>query len=135
MLLSLWICLCVAIAGYSLKTTDPGSIRRRSWGKVHLIRSGKRADVTWQDDETETSKEQQHTKNTDNHGQEIAELGIDLDALDNYRLRRIYRSDSGRIKRGRLARFGGGHMLRSGKRSFQDKDNSIPIIEDLHETE
>ena len=101
----------------------------------------------------------------DNLGQESAELGIDLDALDNFRLRRISKSDSVRIKkqvlaskmnriqnswgwdlmraklaekykRGRLARFGGGHMLRSGKRSLQEKDNSNPIvIEDLRETE
>ena len=70
---------------------ESGGIGRRAWGKVHLMRSGKRSDVTWQDDENldDTFGEQIYVPV---HGSE--EVGIDLDELQEPSLRRISRSDS-----------------------------------------
>ena len=104
-------------------------------------------------DQDDTSKEQIVAKDLDHLGWESADLGINLDALDN-KLRRVSRSGPEEIqphpmnriqniwgwdllrkypvakyKRGRLAKFGGGHMLRSGKRSFQDKDDTKQMLQ------
>ena len=116
---------------------------RRAWGKVHLMRSGKRADMDWIDD---LDQDVAVDENSEHLGLEDKDLGIDLNALDNNKLRRTSRSGFGRIKqqaqkqkmnrvqniwgwdllidkRAGLAKFGGGHMLRSGKRSSQDNED------------
>ena len=79
-------------------------------------------------------------------GDESADLGIDLEALDNSKLRRVTRSSSpngqswthnfletlrnkpGIARRGgRRSWFGGGHMMRSGKRSSWGPDGDNPL--------
>ena len=96
------------------------------------MRSSKRAGID------QTDVEDQDDGVEDN----LKHLGwkMDLDAPDNYKLRRISRSGLGRIKQqaqkqkmnrgknfwgwdllvGKRAGLGGRHMLRSGKRSSQD---------------
>ena len=111
-----------------------------------MTRSGKRADVAWQDDQ-EQGEERIAVENLDHLGLEIPDPGRDFDSSSNSRLGRISKSGLEGIKeqiqkqrknkmqnfwrwdkmreykalqhkRGRLARLGGGHMLRSGKRSL-----------------
>ena len=118
--------------------TAPGGIRRRAWGRVHMMRSGKRSEENtgngdWVPDERSVDV---------GSGDEAADLGIDLEALDNTKLRRVTRSGaagqqswtqnflrslrnrSGLPRRGgRRSWFGGGHMMRSGKRSSWGAEN------------
>ena len=118
--------------------TAPGGIRRRAWGRVHMMRSGKRSvqntgNGNWVPDERSADV---------GSGDETADLGIDLEALDNTKLRRVTRSGaagqqswtqnflrslrnrSGLPRRGgRRSWFGGGHMMRSGKRSSWGVEN------------
>ena len=77
------------------------------------MRSGKRGDPSWQEDRDQewTPEEEEHM--APDIGEESADLGINLDALDNSKLRRVSRSGVGRNK------WGGVHMLRTGKRSSQ----------------
>ena len=75
-------------------------IRRRAWGRVHLMRSGKRSGEggpwapAW--------------------GVERADLGIGVEPLSDLVLRRVSRQSGGRG--GRSGGWGGGHMLRTGGR-------------------
>ena len=58
---------------------DTGGVVRRAWGKVHLMRSGKRTNI-----EPIVYVEDQHDKDNLEHlGWEMEDLGIDLDGLDN----------------------------------------------------
>ena len=77
-----------------------------------MMRSGKRGDPGFQD--TEDWNGTPNVVDTDPEiGGESADLGIDLEALDDSKLRRVTRS-------GVLSdRWGGVHMLRTGKRSNQ----------------
>ena len=107
------------------------------------MRSCKRSDLDQIDD---FDQDVAVHRNSEPLGWEETELGIDLDGLDNSKLRRVSRSGFGRIKqqaqkqkmnrvqniwgwdllidkRAGLAKFGGGHMLRSGKRSSQDNED------------
>jgi len=142
-----------------------GGIRRRAWGRGHLMRSGKRSQPSksWRFGEGEDTED----------GVESADLGIGLEPLRDNHLRRVYRSyqqpeleedmeimeipegdteimeipegdtmiqskrsmvprvrvqpaqlrwrsTAGLARRGgRRAWFGGGHMLRSGKKRSQ----------------
>ena len=80
-----------------------------------MMRSGKRGDTSWQDDRDQgwTPEEEEVMEEDPDIGEESADLGINLDALDNSKLRRVSRSGVGRNK------WGGVHMLRTGKRSSQ----------------
>ena len=79
-----------------------------------MMRSGKRGDAGQQDDEDQyqiPEEEEDFRSNLDVNpytGGESADVGIDLEALDNSRLRRVSRSGD---------KWGGLHMLRTGKRS------------------
>ena len=106
------------------------------------MRSGKR---TYIDDIVDDENQNDGVKDNLEHlGWETADLGMDLDGPDNYELRRVSRSGLGGIKqqaqrmnrvqniwgwdllinkRAELAKIGGGHMLRSGKRSSQDNED------------
>ena len=66
---------------------------RRAWGKVHLMRSGKRADVDLIDD---LDQDVAVNDNSEHLGLED-DLGMDLDGLDNSKLR-ISQSGLHRIK-------------------------------------
>merc|ERR1712098_5899 len=132
----------------TMVTTDSlasAGIRRRAWGRVHMMRSGKRS---FQDSDSDGHWIQDShlpQDGVDNEvpdiGDESADLGIDLEALDNSELRRVTRSGSvgqqtwtqrflrslrdrsGLSRRGgRRSWFGGGHMMRSGKRSSWGSD-------------
>ena len=107
----------------NLLCIDPGGIRRRAWGKVHMMRSGKRGDAGQQDDDVQyqiPEDEEDFGSVVDMNpdtGVERADLGIHLEALDNSRLRRVSRSGD---------KWGGVHMLRTGKRS----SSQVPDAED-----
>ena len=79
-----------------------------------MMRSGKRGDAGQQDDDDQyqiPEEEEDFGSVVDmdpDTGGESADLGIDLEALDNSRLRRVSRSGD---------KWGGVHMLRTGKRS------------------
>merc|ERR1712142_676395 len=83
-----------------------GGIRRRAWGRVHMMRSGKRSDPAWEDDD---DSDLVPDIMESNEGKEFA----DADPVENPKLRRVSRS-LGRNK------WGGVHMLRTGKRSGQE---------------
>ena len=114
------------------------------------MRSSKRADIDQKDVEDQDNGVEDYLKHL---GWETADLGMDLDALDNCKLRRISRSGLGRIKqkaqkqkmnraqniwgwnllvdnRAGLPQFRQGHNLWSGKRNFQDtlQHNSFNLI-------
>ena len=77
-----------------------------------MMRSGKRGDPGFQD--TEDWNGTPNVVDTDPEiGGESADLGIDLEALDNSKLRRVTRSGAPRDQ------WGGVHMLRTSKRSNQ----------------
>ena len=80
-----------------------------------MMRSGKRGDPAWQNSKVqEWAPENEEDMIKDlvpDIGDESADLGIDLDALDNSKLRRVSRSRN---------KWGGVHMLRTGKRSGQE---------------
>ena len=81
-----------------------------------MMRSGKRGGAGQQDDDDQyqiPEEEEDFGSVVDmdpDTGVESADLGIDLEALDNSRLRRVSRSGD---------KWGGVHMLRTGKRSYQ----------------
>ena len=77
-----------------------------------MMRSGKRADPGWQDggDQDLIADDDVEGMEPD-VGVESADMGIDLDPLDNSKLRRVSRSPR--------RQWGGIHMLRTGKRSGQ----------------
>ena len=114
------------------------------------MRSGKRKHIDQiVDDEDQNDGVKD---NLEHLGWETADLGMDLDALDNCKLRRVSRSGLGGIKqqaqrmnrvqniwgwdllidkRAGLFKFGGGHMHRSGKRSSQEntlQDNAFYFV-------
>jgi hypothetical protein len=61
---------------------------RRAWGKVHLMRPGKRAHI----DEIKDLYQDEAVHGTSEPlGLEDTELGIELDALNNSNLRRVSR--------------------------------------------
>ena len=77
-----------------------------------MMRSGKRGDAGQQDDDDQYQFPEEDLESVLERGPDIegesADLGIDLEALDNSRLRRVSRSGD---------KWGGVHMLRTGKRS------------------
>ena len=92
------------------------------------MRSGKRADMDWIDDLDQEVPLDDNSKNL-----WLAHLGLDLDGLGRIKQQaenlnkvpNIWGWDLLVDKRDGLAKFGGGHMLRSGKRSFQD--DKLPL--------
>ena len=75
-----------------------------------MMRSGKRADPGWHDDQDLIIDDDVKDIEPD-VGVKSANMGIDLDPLDNSKLRRVSRSAR--------RKWGGIHMLRTGKRSGQ----------------
>ena len=106
-------------------------IRRKPWGKVHMMRSGKRNAATFQDDDDELWAEEEDVDMANlRRVTRSSQASTILWASPMVRLRKrsepgwswhLVRSlgtMSGLSRRGgRNSLFGGGHMMRSGKRS------------------
>ena len=92
----------------NLFVPDHGRIRQRNWGRVHLLRSFK----VWQDDQ-----EQGETLEEEMVGESIKKQKINK-MMNTCSQDKLRENMAAKLKRVRLARFGGEDMLRSGKRSI-----------------